>query len=249
MPETILDAAAGRVRCEHTKVAIIGANYRRDLAPWEETASPESWCWWALNEIPQPRMDRHFELHPMEVQSARELAWLAACTVPCYLLTPDPRVPSGIGYPLEWVLERTGGRRYFTCTFAFQIALALAEGFKEIGLWGVDLDLGTARERLVEKPCVEYWLGLAEGRGVNILLPSGSTLLSRDFQYGYDYHDELAAMNRVCDEMLLTIPVERWPPMLQRIGNRYGGHRERALARAAAELGWHSGAPRDLPPR
>lgn len=236
MPETILSVSDGRVQCEHTKLAIIGAGWGRDTFPWED----ESWCVQALNEIYQPRFDRHWELHPMAVQNERELAWLASCPTPCYVLDlaeAQGKVANAVEYPLERVLDVTKGRRYFTCTFAFQVALAVADGFKEIGLWGVELDFGTIRERLVEKPCVEYWLGLAEGRGVKVTLPLGSTLLQRDYLYGYDYDEELSAIKRVCEEALVGLPKADWPRLLQRLGARYGGRLETALTQAAAAIG------------
>lgn len=199
----IVDAAEGRVRYEpqRRKVGIIGAGPLRSTAPWDD---PE-WILWGLNEIPQKRATAWFELHPMRAQSQADLAWLQKCPVPCYVLDyytarnfseieyygeVFPGIPRPVEYPLDRVLSATSGRRYFTCTFAYQVALALADGFEEIGLWGVDLDLGTPRERLVEKPCLEYWLGLAEGRGVRVTMPEGTTLLNRPYLYGYDYHAE-----------------------------------------------------------
>jgi len=231
MSEKILDAAAGLVACDHKKAAIIGAGDYRKYAPWED----DSWCWWAINEIGQRRFDRHFELHPMAAQNARELAWLAECPAPCYVLDLEDcvgRVKNAVEYPFHRMLEI--GRRYFTCTFAFQVALAIAEGFEEIGLWGVDLDFGTPRERLVEKPCVEYWLGIAEGRGITVTLPTGATLLSRPWVYGYAYEDEKRQIEDVCDEMVLATPRGRWPGILKRLP--YGGGAGDALCRAAAEL-------------
>jgi len=204
-----------------TQVAIIGASPTRRYAPWAD----DNWTFLAINEIAQPRYDIHFELHPRRVQSAQDLAWLAQCTAPCYVLDPgewaEGEIPQPVRFPLEWILEVTGGRRYFTCTFAMQIAWALAEGYTEIGLWGIDLDLGTHRERLVEKPCVEYWLGLAEGRGVKITLPRESTMLHRPYVYGLDYENEKANVERVVEDFGLG--QTWWTEILDRLGFRYQG--------------------------
>lgn len=184
--ETIEDAKAGLVRCRHRKVAIIGAAPLRRMAPWDD----DSWCFWAINEIPQPRFDRHFELHPMAVQSAGELAWLRACEAPCYTLEHEPEIPGSVRFPLERVMEATGGVEFFTCTFAYQIALAVAEGFETIGLFGVDLPWGNWRERVQENACVAYWIGYARGKGIEVVTPFRSSLASHPFRYGYDYHQE-----------------------------------------------------------
>lgn len=209
--EVIVDAAGGVVHCEHKKAAIIGAGLDRVDAPW---ADP-TWCVWALNEIWQMRYHRHFELHPMAVQSVRELRWLERCPVPCYVLdladsqrldVPDDRpdpvgnperdyrrfagVANAVEYPKARVLAATNGREYFTNSFAYQLALALADGFEEIGLWGVGLYEGSARERTAELACLEYWMGVADGRGVKLTV-GPRWLGRRPYLYGYHYMDEL----------------------------------------------------------
>ena len=207
MPEIL---RADAVACDHRKVSIIGAGPSRSKAPWGD----DSYCWWMLNEISQPRFDRHFELHPRAVQNDRELAWLSTCPTPCYVLDLDEwdgMIPQAVRYPLERVLAATGGRRYFTSTFAFQVALAITEGAAEIGVWGVDLDLGTLRERTAEKACLEYWLGMAEGRGIRVTLPPGATLLTRPYLYGYDYHDEKADIEAMCEDLVSALPQGEWP--------------------------------------
>ena len=248
MPETIISAVEGRVRCEHRRVAIIGAGATRNQAPW----SDDSICWWAINEIWQKRYDRHFELHPMAVQSPRDFAFLAKCLTPCYVLDYAdarnlseieyhgaifPGVANAVEYPLDWVLKTTGGRRYVTCTFAMQLGLAIAEGFEEIQLWGVDLARGTLRERLVEAPCVEYWVGVAEGRGITVTAPESSTLCRQPYLYGYDYDAEVKAVDTQCDEAVMTLKKDRWPAVLHRLGIHYGGETEREMIHAALALG------------
>lgn len=220
--ERVHDAEAGDVRCGHTKVAIIGTGPDRDGAPFHD---PE-WCVWALNEIPQPSLTRHFELHPMNVQSAADLVGLSRIGQPCYVLDLEDAkrargaslvsggrqhdllfrgVPNPVRFPLERV--RLQGSRfhatdYFTCTFAYQVALALDEGFDEVGLWGVGLYNGTARERLIERACVDYWLGVLDGRGVKVAYRS--LLSQHEYPYGYDYQREMDRVNAVVDTFVLV---------------------------------------------
>lgn len=200
--EAVVDAKLGRVICPHRQVAIIGAGPGRERAPYGDPA----WCTWALNEIPQRAWTRHFELHPMSVQSERDLDILARQDAPCYVLELDARVRHAVRYPLERV-RAAGFRDYFTCTFAYQIALALTDGFEVIGLWGLSLSRGTGRERLVERACVEYWLGVAEGRGVRIVEDSG--LARQPYLYGYDYHEEMEEIRLECDAVAHVIREEQ----------------------------------------
>ena len=194
MTETVVGAAAGIVKCEHRKAAIIGTGPGRRSAPWGDL----SWCKWAINEIWQPELDRHYELHPMSVQSERDLAWLAQCPTPCYVLNLaecDGKVKNAVQYPIQRVLAMPGARDWFTSTFSYQVALAILDGFEEIGLWGVDLRLGSPREQTVEWAGLSWWLGYAAGRGMKVTL-DGDYTWTHPGRYGYDYHYEKYAVER-----------------------------------------------------
>lgn len=199
----IVNASKGLVRYSPStsKVAIVGAGPGRERAPYDDP----SWIVWGINEIDQKRITAWYELHPMSVQNARELEILCKFTVPVYVLELDERVPMGVRFPIEAVISAFG-RRYFTCTFAYQVALAIWLGFDEIGLWGCGLHEGTARERLVERPCLDYWIGRAEGAGVRIAEDSG--LARQDQLYGYAYSDEAADVDAQVARMRAVIEYE-----------------------------------------
>ena len=112
---------------------------------------------------------RWFELHPRAVNTAEEQRAVVNCQVPIYVLDAGewPDCPRAVTYPLDRVRSLLpDGRDFFCSTFAYQLALAVLEGFQAIALRGLDLSLGTRRERTVEKGNLEYWIGFARGRGV-----------------------------------------------------------------------------------
>ena len=212
---TIVSAREGRVALDppRTKVAIYGAGYGKEAAPLNDP----TWEVWALNAVApidregKLRADRWFELHTRPPQSVLDMNWIQRCPMPLYLpptwadtifnerelmrqrkIDAMEDVPTAIRFPLERVMECFGGQSYFTCTFAYQIALALMEEYQEIGLFGVELAYGTERERTVEWACVSYWLGVARGLGVRVWLPSGSRLLHHKYLYGLEYDEEKA---------------------------------------------------------
>lgn len=184
----IIKAEEGIVKVipQRKKVAIIACGRTRDKAPYDDN----KWEMWGLNEIPQNRAERWFELHPMEVQSQRELDWLLQCEEPVYLIELDEKVPQGVRYPIEKVLTVPGAKDYFTSTFAYQVALAIYEGFEEIGIWGVPLFRGSPREQTVERMCLEWWLGLATGKGIKVTTEPSDKLIYHPHRYGYDYYEE-----------------------------------------------------------
>lgn len=55
----------------------------------------------------------------------------------------------------------------------------------EIGVFGVDLVVG--EEYFDQKPCAEFWLGVAStGRGITVFLPPQSALCKQAYRYGYE---------------------------------------------------------------
>lgn len=178
------------------KVAIVGAGVGREHAPYDD---PE-WEVWSLNAVPsldssgRLRADRWFEMHVRAAQSEKDLRWIKACPVPIYLvpswadLNPVAEAPTYVRYPLEAVERRFGS--YFTNSFAYEMALAIHEKFTTVGLYGCELAFGTERERTVEWACLSWWMGLAEGIGVEVKLPPISFLGSHRYRYGVEYYEE-----------------------------------------------------------
>lgn len=176
------------------KVAIVGHAQGWDAAPFEDP----TWDVWGLNDgyllYPEGRITRWFELHgdtPL-TRSRRppdHFERLGTLGIPVYYLTGDPPCASAVKYPLEAAIAV--GRDYFACTNAYQIALALHEGATEIALFGAPLQAN--REVVVERPCVAWWLGLAEGRGVRVTVNNGDRtigLLQHPFRYAFDDESE-----------------------------------------------------------
>lgn len=198
-PPVIVSASRGIVRptVYRERLAIVGGGPTADQAP----LSHDSWEVWGLNHIAlydryrARRADRWFEIH--ETWVADDLAWLRAVGCPVYMIEPHPEIPGSVAYPQAMVYAafRTS---YFSCTMTYQLALAAAEGrHSEVGLYGIDLGFGTARERLVEKAGVEYWIGMLRGMGVRVTLPEGSRLAHHRYRYGIDYKEEKAEVERM----------------------------------------------------
>jgi hypothetical protein len=89
-------------------------------------------------------------------------------------------------YPLKEITDYFN-TDYFSSTVDFAIAYALYSGYKEIDLYGVNMEDDT--EYQYQKASVEFWIGIAKGMGVRIKVfgDSSSILRTRDKKvYGYD---------------------------------------------------------------
>jgi chaperonin cofactor prefoldin len=188
-----------------TKVAIVGfCETSRNLAPYED----DSYEIWQLNRaaIFSIRADRWFDLHSPQIRGTEErrpgdhLRFLQSFPGPVYLHEVDPTIPTSVAYPLRDVAEHLGSglfrmskngettestrMPYMDSSIAYELALAIHEGFEEILLVGVDLN--TESEYVFQRSGVHYWLGLAQGRGIKVTLPENCPLLTGSL-YGRGY--------------------------------------------------------------
>lgn len=157
------------------------------------------------------------------------LAWLREPhPFPIYVMDPMENVTAdGDGDPLASVAERYGFpsavpfpktqllsqfMRYFTNTVSWQIAHAIWEAlldesyvFSDLALFGIDMATGT--EYAAQRPSVEYFLGLAQGLGVQLHIPETSDILKAAQLYGGE--DEQSGMRAKVDVRLRELHGQR----------------------------------------
>lgn len=193
-------AGLGRQR----KIALLGSHTETlKYAPWDDP----SWELWAhassrgfyVDDQNRKRVPhRFFDLHRRECWTKTNhkgkayLHFLETNTIPIYMQQRFKEIPASVRYPLERVQAEFRG--YLTGHAAYMIALALLEGVTHIGFFGVNYGKdksGKDSEYLTQRGSCEYWMGVAEGRGVKLVLPKGCTLLNDPAElYGYESHDE-----------------------------------------------------------
>lgn len=168
------------------KVAIVGfAQSHRDQAPFQDP----SFEIWGLNNAyifmpPRPHVggriaERWFEIHSEDLygwdlrRPGQHVAWLAKFPGPLYLLEARPDMTNSIRYPIEEIVSRYGA--YITSSPAYMLLLAMAEGFKTIHIYGIDL--ATDSEYADQRPNLEFLIGVAIAKGHEIFLPPTCQLL------------------------------------------------------------------------
>ncbi len=189
------------------KVAIVGGARSRDRAPFGD----DSWEIWAFSSLrlPAPRVTRWFEMHALgdlESQLTRStakrlsyqeyMAFLRDLECPVYMQERLAEIPNSVEYPLEQALHSFG--RCFTSSASYLIALAILEQYDVIGVWGVHLTEKTVYAR--QRPGVEYLLGVAHQRGIEVYVPPQSPLRIptrpvmpyTQILYGYDWQSPQA---------------------------------------------------------
>lgn len=141
-----------------------------------------------------PRFDRIFQLHGHEHIYAKHGAVFAS-TLNEYARTKKVYMPirnlglfrNATPFPIQ---ELSKYYKYFTNSFALAIAFAILEGATEIILDGVMFSGGSPQWGAGEGwavPCIEYWIGFAQGRGIKVSYPVGCGLFANsNFIYGFE---------------------------------------------------------------
>ena len=145
---------------------------------------------WAVNALGDViACDRVFHMDDVRIQEIRAtaapdsniaamLAWMKTHPGPIYTSRPHPDYPGLVDYPLEDVINGLG-EAYFNSTIAYAVALAIHLGVGEIQLYGSDFTYPNSGHAEKGRGCVEFWLGQAIARGIDVQLPSATSLMDR----------------------------------------------------------------------
>jgi hypothetical protein len=122
-----------------------------------------------------PHFDIVFEIHdpwewyPFELDSRR----LNEMGVPIMLQKEIPEITRGQRYPLEDVISI--GRDYFGSSLAYMMGLAILQNRPKIACMGYDMG---GQDGYAHQRCnAEYWIGVAEGKGIEVEILDGSRLM------------------------------------------------------------------------
>ena len=158
---------------------------------------------WGINAIGDVlRCDRIIHMDDVRIQEIRAesrpesnianmLKWMKVHPGPIYTSRVHPDYPGLVEYPLIDVLNSCGGVAYLNNTGAAAIALAIHLGVKQITCFGMDYTYADAHSSEKGRACTEFYLGIAKARGIEIGLPSGTSLMDscvgeQRRLYGYD---------------------------------------------------------------
>lgn len=166
------------------RVHILGLGSTWKLAPSEGEV-------WGLNRIVEHRPVRLiFSMHPLDywlvdTPNGMEIVdKINELEIPVLTVEKEDRWKRSALYPLEKMLSR-----YFTNSFAYMIAYALYKKYKKIDLYGCPLAM--KEEYREQRPCIEFWLGMAVGKGVEVTLHGESMLFNSGLHaglYGYEWN-------------------------------------------------------------
>jgi len=123
---------------------------------------------WGLNDMRYPELTMLFEMHDFDERIKSTNPVHLETKLPVMMNKMYKEVPNCIKYPMQGILDEFE-IPYFNNTICLMIAFALqTRRFKNIYVFGVDYRGAERPEQEFERPCTEFWLGVAMGRGCNL---------------------------------------------------------------------------------
>ena len=171
------------------KVALVGTcPSSRMLTPY----SNGDWEIWACSPGNAygllPRVTRWFEIHG-DLGWAESGKWGASKYVDWlneqeFLVYAQSReyIKHATPYPLDEMIAKHS-LYFFTSTFAYMMALAIAEGATEIGLYGIDMSGDIEYQE--QRPAMQHFIVMCMAMGIKIGAPDESDIMRPPPLYGY----------------------------------------------------------------
>lgn len=183
------------------KIAIIGPSASRDAGQFCD----RTWSLWGLNAayrnrapLPWARMFNLHRLAHLVRDVPQYVEWDA------YFSYRNPRVPmyvvdswrgllrNQVLFPRRALQDKPQGD-YHASSFDWMVALAIHEGAQAIAVHGAKFAVeGPGQEPVSAWACLEYWLGVAVGRGIRVMTHADCELFHQSHLvrsrsvYGYD---------------------------------------------------------------
>jgi SAM-dependent methyltransferase len=240
---------------EHVAIVGLGPSCAQFFELTRRQGGVSAYCdeVWGINAIGDVlRCDRVFHMDDVRIQEARAaempdsniaamVRWLKTHPGPVYTSIAREGYPGLVPFPLEAVLNSLGAAPYFNSTAAYAIAFAVHLGVKKISLYGLDYTLPDRHRAEKGRACCEFWLGMAQARGIEIQVPNKTSLLDACEPdelrlYGYDCVD-VDILNRAEGRVAVEFYEKPAIPSAAEIEARYNhGQHPNPLMRAGAAV-------------
>lgn len=129
------------------------------------------------------KIDLLFEMHNEENFNFKRQVIIDS-DIPVFCQRAHDDIPHSLEYPIKEITDLYGD--YFTNSISYMIAMAIYQEVDEIHIYGVNMINDS--EYGHQKPSCEYFIGLARGMGIKVVIPEESDLLKAvGGLYGYSH--------------------------------------------------------------
>ncbi len=175
---------------------------------------------WGMNNLhlymPDMAADVWFDCHHDSIifeknpdgtyKDPHHLEWMAGGgAMPVFVMEPRPEWPGSVRFPADELLARPELSGYFTNTVSWQMGLAISQlvGVPDAKIAVVGVDMATGTEYAAQRPSCEFYIGLAEALGIDIVIPGTSDLLKCASPYGLPPSPMAAKMRSQLEHLIM----------------------------------------------
>jgi hypothetical protein len=171
------------------KVILVGKGHGHWLAPKEKDEDTEVW---GINDLVLQRthVDLLFNMHDLDdycILDTSSVHFADKMGIPIVMIKKYPQYPNSIEFPLKEAMEEFK-TDYFMTGIAYMFAYAIMKGFERIDCYGINMK-GEDEKYKNARACVEFWIGVAKGRGIEVNMFGKYTDCLKIFDrrlYGYN---------------------------------------------------------------
>jgi len=164
------------------KLAIVGCTDYHENAPYNDNCFD---IWTVASGLflsGIKRIDKVFEIHRKDEYLQDTHVVIYKIEIPVYTQKKDNKIKNNLIFPINKIIEKYG--EYITNSYTYMLLFAIEQGYKEIWFYGIDFE--TEREKTIERPNLEYWIGYFRGKGIKIEFYEKNNLLKSKCVYGID---------------------------------------------------------------
>jgi SAM-dependent methyltransferase len=246
---------APRTAPKHVSIVGLGPSSQTYIAITRGMGGRHKYCdeTWVINAFGDVLAhDRVFHMDDVRIQQIRAdaapesniaamLEWLKHHPGPVSTSRAHVEYPGLVEFPLEDVVNEFP-LAYFNSTAAYAVAYAVHLGVEKISLFGCDFSYAKSHDAEKGRACVEFWLGIAAQRGIQLAMPKTTTLMDacntqNERFYGYDCVE--LSINKRGDRTVIEFTEKEALPSAEEIEHAYDHSRH---TNALAESG-HFEAP------
>lgn len=157
----------------HEDIQTWGINTAILSRPLDVVFEPHDVEWWLEN------WDKVRTWHKVERGYPKHIEKVNEMELPYLTLKHYDFIPTSQEYPVEEI-SRHFGVDYFTGGIDYMIAYAIYKRVRKIDVWGVHTTYDD--EYAYQKPSIEFWIGVAVGRGIKIHVHGSHSILKPMYQ-------------------------------------------------------------------
>jgi len=191
----------------HIAILGLGPSVTQYLEITKRLGGRRAYCdeTWTINALGDVfACDRVFHMDDVRIQQiradaapqsniARMLDWLKTTSTPVVTSRAHPEYPALEEFPLAECVTQFP-KAYFNNTAAYAVAYALMCAPTKLSIFGCDYTYPNVHDAEKGRACLEFWLGIAVERGVELALPRTTSLMDAMHSqaarfYGYDTLD------------------------------------------------------------